>query len=171
MREVYLVALRRWLYNVSVCVCMVGYSEEAYVIKSFRSFAFFNPPKAILVPGMYFLGFSRYSNCIDCKQPASDASNSVDSCAPRYLLSIQLPCSCLHRYTKSLRLVQFYDQRDRADWGRSCCPRLRLRYDIGRIVSSNCQIEELVQSVIGDKGMNTLKRLAPFLSSPITSSA
>ena len=23
---------------------------------------FFRPPKAILVPGMYFLGFSRYSN-------------------------------------------------------------------------------------------------------------
>jgi hypothetical protein len=30
-------------------------------IRSFLSFSFFRPPKAILVPGMYFLGFSRYS--------------------------------------------------------------------------------------------------------------
>lgn len=34
------------------------------VIKSFRSLGFLRPPKAILVPGIYFLGFSRYSNCI-----------------------------------------------------------------------------------------------------------
>src|SRR5690242_20886084 len=33
------------------------------VIKSLRSLGFLRPPKAILVPGMYFLGFSRYSNC------------------------------------------------------------------------------------------------------------
>jgi hypothetical protein len=33
------------------------------LIKSFRSLGFLRPPKAILVPGMYFLGFSRYSNC------------------------------------------------------------------------------------------------------------
>lgn len=32
------------------------------MIRSFLSFSFFRPPKAILVPGMYFLGFSRYSN-------------------------------------------------------------------------------------------------------------
>jgi hypothetical protein len=32
------------------------------VIKSLRSLGFLRPPKAILVPGMYFLGFSRYSN-------------------------------------------------------------------------------------------------------------
>jgi hypothetical protein len=32
------------------------------VIKSFLSLPFFKPPKAILVPGMYFFGFSRYSN-------------------------------------------------------------------------------------------------------------
>lgn len=36
---------------------------KTYVIRSFLSFSFFRPPKAILVPGMYFLGFSRYSNC------------------------------------------------------------------------------------------------------------
>lgn len=33
------------------------------MIRSFLSFSFFRPPNAILVPGMYFLGFSRYSNC------------------------------------------------------------------------------------------------------------
>lgn len=164
-------ALRRWLFDVSLMRVYGGRNEEAYVIKSFLSFAFFNPPKAILVPGMYFLGFSRYANCNNRKQPASDASNSLDGCAPRYPLSIQLPCSCLRRYMRSLRLVQFFDQRDREGWGRSCCPRLRLEYDIGRIVSNNCQIEELVGSVAGDKGINTLKRLAPFLSSPITLSA
>lgn len=32
---------------------------EAYVMRSLRSFSFFRPPKAILVPGIYFLGFSR----------------------------------------------------------------------------------------------------------------
>lgn len=32
------------------------------MIRSFLSFSFFRPPNAILVPGMYFLGFSRYSN-------------------------------------------------------------------------------------------------------------
>jgi len=37
-------------------------SSRRKVIRSFRSLAFFNPPKAIFVPGMYFLGFSRYSN-------------------------------------------------------------------------------------------------------------
>jgi hypothetical protein len=32
---------------------------STYVIRSFLSLSFFRPPKAILVPGMYFLGFSR----------------------------------------------------------------------------------------------------------------
>jgi len=38
------------------------------VIRSFLSFSFFNPPKAILVPGMYFLGFSRYSKRVSSFQ-------------------------------------------------------------------------------------------------------
>ena len=38
-------------------------SSRRCVIRSFRSLAFFKPPNAILVPGMYFFGFSRYSNC------------------------------------------------------------------------------------------------------------
>jgi hypothetical protein len=44
---------------------------DTYVIKSFLSFSFFRPPKAILVPGMYFLGFSRYSNCSSVRMTAS----------------------------------------------------------------------------------------------------
>ena len=36
---------------------------DEYVIKSFLSLAFLRPPKAIFVPGIYFFGFSRYSNC------------------------------------------------------------------------------------------------------------
>ena len=36
--------------------------SNTYVIKLSLSLPFFRPPKAILVPGMYFLGFSRYSN-------------------------------------------------------------------------------------------------------------
>jgi hypothetical protein len=38
-------------------------SSRRKVMRSFLSLGFFRPPKAILVPGMYFLGFSRYSNC------------------------------------------------------------------------------------------------------------
>lgn len=36
-----------------------GPGKQTYVIRSFLSLGFFRPPKAILVPGMYFLGFSR----------------------------------------------------------------------------------------------------------------
>jgi len=43
-------------------------SGETYAIRSFLSFSFFRPPKAILVPGMYFLGFSRYSNRVPSSQ-------------------------------------------------------------------------------------------------------
>jgi hypothetical protein len=46
-----------------------GGLPRTYVIRSFLSFSFFRPPKAILVPGMYFLGFSRYSNCRTSCQP------------------------------------------------------------------------------------------------------
>jgi hypothetical protein len=42
--------------------CAYAVSSLRKVIKSLRSLGFLRPPKAILVPGMYFLGFSRYSN-------------------------------------------------------------------------------------------------------------
>ena len=61
-------------------------SERIYLVSSFRkvirsllSFAFFNPPKAILVPGMYFFGFSRYSNCPLVSQKSSVILNWNDS--------------------------------------------------------------------------------------------
>lgn len=44
------------------CFILYFVSSRRKVIRSFRSLAFFKPPKAIFVPGMYFLGFSRYSN-------------------------------------------------------------------------------------------------------------
>ena len=63
LRIVYFVAFRRCLRHVSsIGMLQVEGMRRTYVIKSFLSFAFFSPPKAILVPGMYFLGFSRYSN-------------------------------------------------------------------------------------------------------------
>lgn len=39
-----------------------------YVMMSFLSLSFLRPPKAILVPGMYFLGFSRYSKRVFSSQ-------------------------------------------------------------------------------------------------------
>lgn len=45
-------------------------SVRRKVIRSFLSLPFLRPPKAILVPGMYFFGFSRYSNCV-AVSPAS----------------------------------------------------------------------------------------------------
>ena len=56
-----------------------------YVIKSFRSFSFLRPPKAIFVPGMYFLGFSRYvkrvSSCLHPRQlePKNMGGNTIQS--------------------------------------------------------------------------------------------
>ena len=41
--------------------CLAGFT---YVIRSLRSLPFLRPPKAILVPGINFLGFSRYLNYI-----------------------------------------------------------------------------------------------------------
>lgn len=49
--------------------------NKTYWIKSFLSLSFFNPPKAILVPGIYFFGFSRYSNCF-----MSDVALYIQQC-------------------------------------------------------------------------------------------
>lgn len=54
------------------------------MIRSLRSLPFFRPPKAILVPGMNFLGFSRYLNC-----------GEVSTCA----------CGCRHCRTYESVLV------------------------------------------------------------------
>lgn len=59
---VHLVALRKYLEKVSPGDHSPLH-RSTNVIRSFLSLPFFSPPKAILVPGMYFFGFSRYSNC------------------------------------------------------------------------------------------------------------
>jgi len=55
-----LMLVQRWTKLTSVSekgVYLV--SSRRKVMRSFRSLAFLRPPKAILVPGMYFFGFSR----------------------------------------------------------------------------------------------------------------
>lgn len=49
------------------------------VIRSFLSLPFFKPPKAIFVPGMYFFGFSRYSNYtgMSVNRPADQCQGAV----------------------------------------------------------------------------------------------
>lgn len=47
----------------SFLTCLYLVSDLRKVMMSFLSLGFLRPPKAILVPGMYFFGFSRYSNC------------------------------------------------------------------------------------------------------------
>ena len=63
------------------------------------------------------------------------------------------------------RLAQSYDQRDRGDWARSYCPRLPLTYDIARI-ESILMISPVHKPSQCMDCARTLKRLAPFLSSP-----
>ena len=41
------------------CFWVLRRHKGTHAIRSFLSLSFFRPPKAILVPGMYFLGFSR----------------------------------------------------------------------------------------------------------------
>ena len=46
-----------------------------YAIKSARSCAFFKPANTIFVPGMYFFGFSRYSNKVSLDQVMAKKNN------------------------------------------------------------------------------------------------
>lgn len=43
-------------------------STSMYLMRSARSFSFFSPANTIFVPGMYFLGLSRYSNSVSRDQ-------------------------------------------------------------------------------------------------------
>lgn len=85
---------------------------------------------------------------------------------PMSLRSIQSPLPCSRRYMNIPRLAQSFDQRDHGDWARSYCPRLFLEYGIARIESI------LKVSLVHHKPSQcrycprTLKRLAPFASSP-----
>merc|ERR1719262_1978074 len=54
----------------AACCVVLGSSKNGspqpmdfmYAMRSARSLSFFRPAKTILVPGMYFFGFTRYSN-------------------------------------------------------------------------------------------------------------
>lgn len=72
--------------------CRFHRRDGSYVIRSLRSLGFFRPPKAILVPGMYFLGFSRYSNC--------GARQSLSSCH-------ELGAFCPHTNVSSFHSMPF----------------------------------------------------------------
>jgi hypothetical protein len=92
-------------------LCGCGNAETLYfvssrrkVMRSFRSLAFLSPPKAIFVPGMYFLGFSRYSNWV--KLALSPTIRSRMDLAIKWLhvanlpmcpLSTQHPSACSPR--------------------------------------------------------------------------
>jgi len=47
-----------------------------YAIRSARSASFFRPANTIFVPGMYFLGFSRYSNNVSLDHTMSTQQQS-----------------------------------------------------------------------------------------------
>lgn len=136
-----------------------------HAIRSFLSLAFFKPPNAIFVPGMYFFGFSKYSNYIPSRQQPGPGAVGPNVSLPKSRLPIQFAFPCSRRNMKNPRLNQSSDQRDRGDWARSYCPRFPLTYDIGhsesileiRIVHKPSQYMDCAR---------TLKRLAPFLASP-----
>ena len=103
-----------------------------YVMRSFLSLAFLIPAKAIFVPGMYFFGFSRYSNFAPVSVWAvSPSRRYVPVCSHP---SEQL-CSCWHRCTRIQEFDRSDDRRCRVALARSCCLRLRRGYDIEHIVS------------------------------------
>ena len=84
---------------------------------------------------------------------------------PKSLRSIQSPLPCSRRYMNIPRLAQSFDQRDHGDWARSYCPRLSLEYGIARI-ESILKISLVHKPSQCRYCPRTLKRLAPFLSSP-----
>ena len=109
-------------------------SSARKVIKSLRSLGFLRPPKAILVPGMYFLGFSRYSNChvlADESARCVFVWRNVRECR----CSTRCPSACWRRCMSSPQRIQSCDRRDRGDLVRLCFPHPPLSYGIGRIVS------------------------------------
>jgi hypothetical protein len=101
---------------------MSGVACKMIIGLPLRSLAFLRPPKAILVPGMYFLGF-----CIDCQHLSPrwlvhwyhKPRGTRKGCPP----STQHPCPCWRRCKRSRRPGQTCGRRDRGAQGRSCCPR------------------------------------------------
>ena len=129
------------------------------MIRSFLSLAFLRPPKAILVPGMYFLGFSRYSNC--------DLSVFV----PSRPICISYQCILLPLNALGLVGVCVRETLDLA----SLSPEEAVEVGADLVALASAQVVALRASCLGCVSRSfdvcfveifTLKRLAPFLSSP-----
>jgi hypothetical protein len=87
------------------------------------------------------------------------------------------PSAYWHRCRRSPRPGRTCGQRDRVGWGQSCCPHPPSECGTVRIASRRCQIriENGRADLRGGSGATvwqgrvyrTLKRLAPFLASPV----
>lgn len=90
--------------------------------------------------------------------------------APEWLLSIRSLSPCSRRCMRNPRPDQSYAQKARADWDQFCFPRPRREYDIVRIESKLMVSFHCVSSTGPGSARQrfgpTLKRFAPFLSSP-----
>lgn len=99
-------------------------------MRSPRSLGFLRPANTIFVPGMYFLGFSRYSKRVSFPHviPAKKGITRAEqrNCPETYL------SLCWRRCKRSRQPGQFSCQKVRADLARFCvCHRLQ-RCDIER---------------------------------------
>jgi hypothetical protein len=86
-------------------------------MRSFRSFSFFIPAKAILVPGMYFFGFSRYSNYRESVASQSEERVVLVQECP---LSTQCLSVCWHRCMRIQQRIQYDVQKLRGVQDQSC---------------------------------------------------
>lgn len=128
-------------------------------MRSFLSLPFLRPPKAILVPGMYFLGFSRYSNWN--LESALYASRIGLFCIiPMYPLSTRLPCVCSRLCMRSPPPDLSCARISRGGWAQSCYPPLPPDYDIERILS---RAGQLIRILGGENSSLYLKEVGAFL--------
>lgn len=108
-------------------------------MRSARSPGFLRPAKTILVPGIYFFGFSRYSKSVSSfhvipngqkmKIPTNNLSARIGSNKNRSYLSL-----CWHLCMNTQLLVRFYVQIIRKDLDQPCACHQLQRYGIERIV-------------------------------------
>lgn len=140
----------------------------AYVMRSLRSLGFFRPPNAIFVPGMYFFGFSRYSNCWLSANDFLAIYIVPIAFVPRCLHSKLCPLPCWHLCRRTLPPVRSFDRTDRAGSGQSCSLHLPRGCDIESILSVACVSTACVcyKSKGAVECARTLNRVAPFLLSP-----
>lgn len=96
-------------------------------IRSPRSLGFFRPAKIILVPGMNFLGFSRYSKSVSSLHVIPDRIQKLLVILDQIICAFDsYPQPCWHRCTSNQLPDQSCDRTDRTGWGRPCaCHRPR----------------------------------------------